>query len=99
MFCFGVVSRRKIAGHRKIRVGTTQARTLQIQIMLGLVPVSNRPRTGISSRDSGDRWLGRRLCRLNQASVCVERQEWRGNGVDDMGGFGIIRDAALYALN
>jgi len=31
--------------------------------------------------------------------VCVERQEWRGNGVDDMGGFGIIRDAALYALN
>ncbi len=31
MFCFGVVSRRKIAGHCKIRVGTTQARTLQIQ--------------------------------------------------------------------
>jgi len=27
----------------------------------------------------------------------VERQELRGNGVDDMRGFGIIRDAALYA--
>ncbi len=37
------------------------------------------------------------LCRLNQASVCMERQEWRGNSVDDMRGFGIIRDAALYA--
>jgi hypothetical protein len=24
------------------------------------------------------------------------RQEWRGSGVDDMSGFGIIRDAALY---
>jgi len=27
----------------------------------------------------------------------VERQECRGNGVDDMRGFGIICDAALYA--
>ena len=37
------------------------------------------------------------LCRLNQASVRVERQEWRGNGVGDETQFGIIRKAALYA--
>jgi hypothetical protein len=34
---------------------------------------------------------------LNQTSVRVERQECKGNGVDDMGGFGINRDAALFA--
>jgi hypothetical protein len=28
--------------------------------------------------------------------MCVERQEWSGNGVDDMRGFGIIREAALF---
>jgi hypothetical protein len=27
----------------------------------------------------------------------VERQEFRGNDVEDTRGFGIIRDAALYA--
>jgi hypothetical protein len=27
----------------------------------------------------------------------VERQKWRENGVADIGGFGIIRKAALYA--
>jgi hypothetical protein len=36
------------------------------------------------------------LCRLNQASLCVERQECSGNGDDEMRGVGIIRKAALY---
>jgi hypothetical protein len=27
----------------------------------------------------------------------AERQKWRENGVADIGGFGIIRKAALYA--
>ncbi len=37
------------------------------------------------------------LCRLYQASVCVERQEYRGNGVGEVTLFGIIRKTALYA--
>jgi hypothetical protein len=37
------------------------------------------------------------LCRLNQASLCVETEERRGNSVDHMREVGIIRKAALYA--
>jgi len=38
-----------------------------------------------------------RLCRLNQASVRVGRQEWRGNAAGSIIEVGIIRNTALYA--